>query len=272
MIVSIHQPHFLAWLGYWDRMRQSDLFVLLDHVQFERQNYQNRVMIKTGHGPQWLIVPVHQRSRSESILEKRIDNQGHGRHHWARRVVLTLEHAYRGAPFFEPWGAQLRELLLRPWENLIDLNLALIEWLRAALDIQTPMVRSSQLGVTGAKSELVLSICRAAGASVFLGGLGASREYVDPESFRRAGIGLSWQSFRHPRYPQHPAPQQFVEGLSALDLLFNCGPRSAEILSQPGPARRAPVRERHGTAVFAPEASAAAAGPARRANRAGVGT
>lgn len=239
MIVSIHQPHFLPWLGYLDRMRQSDLFVVLDHVQFERQNYQNRVIIKTGQGPRWIVVPVRQRSRSEAIIEKQIDNQGHGRHHWGHRVYMTVQHAYLGAPFFKPLGDELRELLLRPWDKVVDLNLALLTWLRAGLGIRTPMVRSSELGVSGQKAELVLEICRATGASVFLGGLGGSREYIQAEPFARAGIDVAWQRFRHPRYPQHPRPSEFVEGASALDLLFNCGPASATVLAE---ARTAAAR------------------------------
>ncbi len=238
MIVSIHQPHFLPWLGYFDRMRRADLFVVLDHVQFERQNYQNRVQIKTGQGPRWLVVPVHQRSRSETILEKQIDDHGRGRHHWAHRVYATIEHSYRGAPGFAAAAGELRGLLQRRWSRLIDLDLALIDWLRAALDIRTPVLRSSELDVTGHKAELVLAICKATGASVFLAGLGASRHYVDPDSFRRAGVEVEWQRFEHPRYPQRPMPGRFVEGVSALDLVLNCGPDAARILREAGATRR----------------------------------
>jgi hypothetical protein len=232
-VVGIHQPHFLPWLGYFDRMRRCDVFVLLDHVQFERQNYQNRVQIKTGQGPLWLTVPVQQRSRLEAIVDKRIDNEARGRHHWARRIGSAVEHAYRGAPHFEGRSQELRAILSRPWAKLVDLNLALLDWLRDALDVRTPLVRSSQLAVTGSKAELVLNICRAVGASAFLGGIGASRRYLDGARFRSAGIEIEWQDFRHPVYPQHPRCGEFVEGLSALDLLFNCGAESPRVL---GPA------------------------------------
>ncbi|HTV17664.1 MAG TPA: WbqC family protein [Polyangiaceae bacterium] len=239
MIVSIHQPHFLPWLGYFDRMRQSDLFVLLDHVQFERQNYQNRVQIKTGQGLHWLVVPVQQRSRAETILDKQIDNQGRGRHHWAHRVYASIEHSYRGAPGFAAAAGELRELLSRPWTRLVELDLALIDWLRARLDIHTPMVKSSELGVTGHKAELVLSICQATRATVFLGGLGASRDYLDAGPFQRAGIDLAWQRFEHPRYPQRPMPGRFVAGVSALDLVLNAGADAARILREANSTERA---------------------------------
>lgn len=231
MIVSIHQPHLLPWLGYLDRMRRSDLFVILDHVQFERQNYQNRVSVKTPQGPLWLVVPVRQASRSERIIDKRIDNQASGRHRWGRRMYLTLEHSYRGAPFFEPLASELRSVLDREWESLVDLNLCLIELLRERLGIRTPLLRSSTLDVRGRKAEGVLEICRAVGATVFLGGLGGSRSYLNPAAFERAGIEVQWQEFTHPQYPQRPVWERFVPGLSAIDMLFNCGPESAAILA-----------------------------------------
>jgi hypothetical protein len=86
-------------------------------------------------------------------------------------------------------------------------------------------VRSSQLGVSGAKSELIIDICRAVGADTFLGGLGGTRTYLDREAFERAGIRVQWQEFQHPTYKQ-AGTAPFTAGLSSVDLLFNCGPQS----------------------------------------------
>src|SRR6185295_10483326 len=98
MIVAIHQPHFLPWQGYFERMQKADVFILLDHVQFERQNYQNRVMIKTGEGPRWITVPVFQASQQERIVDKVIDNHNVGRLRWGHKIYQTLLYAYQGAP------------------------------------------------------------------------------------------------------------------------------------------------------------------------------
>ena len=229
MIVAIHQPHFLPWQGYLDRMRQADLFILLDHVQFERQNYQNRVMIKTGEGPRWITVPVHH-SQQEAIMDKTIDNHNEGRLRWGRKVYQTIQYAYQGAPFFNLYAPQLKTLFDTRWEKLMDLDMAILDLLRNALDIRTPMVRSSDLHVTGQKNEMILALCKAVGADTFLGGLGGCRRYLDTEAFERAGINVAWQKFTHPHYPQRPRAENFVEGLASIDLLFNCGPESAEIL------------------------------------------
>jgi hypothetical protein len=230
MIVSIHQPHFFPWLGYLHRMMHCDLFVLLDHVQFERQNYQNRVTIKTPSGPQWLSVPVLQRARSERIVDKRINNDAQGRHRWGARMLRTLQHAYRGAPWFQTWAGPVERLLNGNWERLLELDVASLDLLRGALNIDTPLLLSSTLNVRSQRAEAVLEICQAVGAKAFLGGMGGSRHYLDAAPFRRAGIELRWQEFEHPRYAQRAPMNQFLTGVSALDLIFNCGPESRAVL------------------------------------------
>ena len=229
MIVAIHQPHFFPWLGYLHRMRQADIFVCLDHVQFEPQNYQNRVCIKTGQGPMWLKVPVRQ-AQAQRLVDTLVDNSRGGRQRWGRKVFLSLRYAYAGCPFFHGYEAALERLLSASWERLVDLDRASTDFLREAFDIRTPMVRSSDLPVAGHKSELVLDICRCVGADAFLCGLGGCRRYLDYEAFAKAGVRVLCQQFAHPRYDQHPHPAQFVAGLSALDLLFNCGPAAKDLL------------------------------------------
>jgi hypothetical protein len=239
MLVAIHQPHYLPWLGYLSRMASADLFVLLDHVQFERGNYQNRTRVRIDGEARWLTVPVEQRSRDERILDKRIDNSLAGPRHWSRIHFLTLRHAYREAPHLQAYRAQLEHIYGARYEKLVDLNGALLEFLRGAYGIRTPLVRSSALAPEGTKSELVLDICRRVRASALLVGLGGSRRYLDREAFARAGIALVFQEFAHPEHRQCGAaastPAQFIPGLSAIDLLLNCGPEGRQRLAAAAP-------------------------------------
>jgi hypothetical protein len=230
-IVAIHQPNFMPWLGYFDRMIEADLFVLLDHVQFERRNYQNRMMIRLEDTSKWLTVPVVQLSQKELIIDKQVDNpeDTNGGRWWGPNHFATLRYAYRKAPYFEQYAPRLREILEARWDKLVDLNLATLDFLRESFEIDTPMVRSSTLNVPGARSQLLLNICTHVGGSAFLGGMGGSREYLQQDEFRAANMGVLWQDFVHPVYPQCGS-EVFIKGLTALDLLFNCGPKSAEIL------------------------------------------
>ena len=230
-IVAIHQPTFFPWLGYFDRMATSDLFVILDHVQFERRNYQNRTLIRNENESKWLTVPVVQLSQKEKIIDKMIDNPPDmsGTRWWGPSSFSTLKYAYRKSPFFAGYAPRLQEIFHAKWDKLLDLNMATLEFMREQLEITTPMVRSSTLRVEGQRSGLLLNICLEVGASAFLGGMGGSRDYLDQEAFAAAPMGVQWQEFKHPVYAQQgEAP--FIKGLSSLDLLFNCGPRSAEIL------------------------------------------
>jgi hypothetical protein len=229
MRVAIHQPHFLPWLGYLHRMAQADLFVLLDHVQFERRNYQNRTMIRMNDEAHWLTVPVVQRSQKERIIDKELDNRLDGAKWWAPSHFTTLRHAYREAGFFSTYAAAFRQLFETRWQRLVDLNHAGLEVLREAFGIRTPLARSSALGVEGARGELNLNICRAVGADTLIAGMGGSRRYLDVEAFARAGVQVVHHDWCHPEYPQCGAPR-FIGGLSAVDMLFNCGPQSRSLL------------------------------------------
>lgn len=211
-------------------MERADLFVLVDHIQFERQNYQNRTRVKTGAGPRWVTVPVYQRSQEERIVEKLIDNQRDGKLRWGRKLFLTLKYSYQSALYFDRYAPDLQRILDRKWDRLVDLNVELLEFCRRELGIVTPIVRSSSLPIQGSKSQMVLELCRSVGANAYIAGLGGSHDYLDVQAFQDAGIRIIWQDFPHPRYRQQPCHEQFVPGLSALDLLFNCGPGSRTIL------------------------------------------
>jgi hypothetical protein len=225
MRVAIHQPHYLPWLGLVHRMAEADLFIVLDHVQFERGNYQNRTQVRVNGVPHWLTVPVVQRSQKERIVEKEIDWS----RDWATVHYETLRRAYTAAGYFNAYAGPLKRIYARRWTRLVELNDAMLAFVRDAYGIATPLVKSSQLGVRGAKSELVLNLCKAVGARTLIVGLGGSRAYLDRAAFARAGIALELQQFTHPVYPQR-GPRPFNAGLSAVDLLFNCGPDARDLL------------------------------------------
>jgi hypothetical protein len=231
MIIAIHQPHFLPWLGYLHRMAQVDAFVLLDHVQFERRNYQNRTMIRMNGAAHWLTVPVVQRSQQERILDKEIDNGKDDARYWGRLCATTLQHVYGKAAFYRDYAPALRPILETRHARLVDLNQATLDFLRDAFGIRTPLLRSSELNVDGHRADLVLEICKAVGADRLLAGMGGSRGYLNADDFARQGVRIEWHQFQHPIYPQ-PGPQPFVPGLSAIDMLFQVGPRLLERLQE----------------------------------------
>lgn len=224
MLVAIHQPEHMPWLGFFEKMLRADLFVLLDDVQFSKGDFQNRNRVKGRGGAQWLTVPVVQRF-PQRINEVEVAGDGWRAKHWK-----TLHSCYARAAHFEAHAAAFDEFYRRPWSKLSELNVAAIGLLARALGVETKIVFSSTLDAAGHKSELVLNICKAVGASQYYSGR-AGGAYLDAESFRRAGVEIIVQQFEHPTYEQLFMKEQgFVPNLSALDLLFNCGAEGLELL------------------------------------------
>ena len=221
MLVAIHQPQYLPWLGYFDKMDQADCFVLLDNVQYKKNEWQNRNRVKTAAGPAWLTVPVTYR------FPARLDEVGVGEGPWARKHAASLAASYARAPHWAEAKAFWEEFYRRPWPGLVDLNAATVEWLRERLDISTPLYRASELRPEEGPTRRLVDICRKVGGDAYLSGVDGAK-YMEMELFEQAGIEVVFQRFEHPNYPQQFG--DFVSHLSALDLVLNCGPASAGVL------------------------------------------
>jgi len=226
MRVAIHQPHYLPWLGYFDKMDQVDSFVLLDTVQFKKNEWQNRNRIKTATGWQYLTVPVLHRF-PQRICEVRINNAVP----WSRKHLQALISNYNGTPFFDLYIPFFQEVYRREWTLLLDLNLTVLAYLVEALGIRTKLVLASSLPLPEREgtTERLIAICQALGAETYLSGLGG-KGYLDLERFEEAGIRVLFQAFQCPRYPQRFG--SFEPNLSIVDLLFNCSEESLQILRQ----------------------------------------
>lgn len=220
---AVHQPQYLPYLGFFHKIARADVFVVLDDVQFHRRGLQHRNRIKTSQGWQWLTVPVGGASH-EVIRDVRLSPEAWQQRH---RRALTLN--YARAPYFEEYGPGILDLLERPWDRLVDLDMALLEWAMGALGISTPIVDASSLGAMGQRSELLVSLCRAVGATGYLSGPGGVR-YMDLDVFEAGGIEVHWQDFTHPIYEQLFPRVGFIRDLSIVDALFCCGAGAADFV------------------------------------------
>jgi hypothetical protein len=222
--LAVLQPGYLPWLGFFDQQRRADVFVYYDDVQFDKHGWRNRNRIKSPSGPHWLTVPVrHGGLDRPKILDIQIDAGVP----WARKHLQSIRHFYSKAPHLATYIPWLEQLLLQPWERLIDLDLAVARQLGSWLGIQPTVARSSELGIQGERSERLVKLCEYFGASRYLSG-SAARAYLDTALFRRHGIEVEWQDYEHPVYPQQHG--EFLPNLSALDLLLNCGDLSPRVL------------------------------------------
>ena len=222
MMVAIHQPQYMPWLGYFDKMDRADVFVLLDNVQYKKNEWQNRNRIKTAQGVQWLTIPVTYAFPS-AILEVQVNQQVT----WRRKQWQALTTNYAKAPCWKGLRDCLEEFFTRDWQMLHQVNRASIDILRERLGIETPMWAASEMQLSDEPTERLIDICRTVGAEVYLAGVDG-RKYMEVERFDAAGIEVLFQEYEHPEYGQLHGP--FQSHLSALDLVLNSGIESLEIL------------------------------------------
>ena len=230
-VVAIQQPEHAPWIGFFNKMAQTDLFIYLDHVQFKKRYFENRNRIKTSHGSQWITVPVQTKgSYLQTIGDVRIDNTAR----WIAKYKGALTHAYGRAPFWHDVREITWPALNEYTEVLVDLNLALIDSMTSYLNVDVCVARSSEMSLdaqTG--SDLILAMCEAVGADVYISGP-HGRSYLDRQMFHRRNIDVVYHDFNHPEYPQRCGA--FMSHMSTLDLIANCGPESGDIVRGLRPA------------------------------------
>jgi len=215
MILTAHQPAYLPWLGYFSKIKQADVFIFLDSVQFEKNSFINRNKIQTHQGPIWLSIPVITKDyKNKSIAELEIDP----RQKWASKHLKSIAQNYKKAPHFDRLFPQVEALYQEEHPLLGDLCLAHLKFWLKELQIDTQLVRSSTLDIESKKSDLVLDLCRHFEADHYISGA-LGKDYLEEENFAEHKIGITYQDYSHPEYPQLHG--EFQPYLSVLDFLMS---------------------------------------------------
>lgn len=223
-IITAHQPSYLPWLGLFHKIAISDIYVYLDNVQFEKNSFTNRNKIKTAQGAIWLTVPVLAKNHfNKTIKELEIDNS----QDWRKKHWQSIYLNYKKTLFFGKYSEFIESVYLKDWCNLSDLNDYMMRWFLNELGIETEYCVESESDFKGSKTDLLLDICKKKKAGLYVfGALG--KDYAEKEKFDKEGIKIYFQEYNHPQYFQ--LYKDFLPNMSVLDLLFNCGEKSLEIL------------------------------------------
>lgn len=212
-VASIHQPHYLPWLGLLAKIACSDVFIYLDNVQFEKNGWQNRQRYSTDQGLKFLSLPVQQQgvvSGQTEIREVRLADPRAPLKHWK-----TLFQRYGKRPGWPRLAPRLESILLGSHEKLISLCLATTALTLEVFQVEPRIVFASEVSAEGQKTDRVVNLVKAVSATHYLSGAGA-REYLDPTAFGQNGLGLTFQEFTDPIYPQSTS-QPFTSGAFALE-------------------------------------------------------
>jgi hypothetical protein len=225
MILSAYQPYFAPYAGFFHKAHLSDVFVLLDEVQFPRgTTWISRNRFKSHQGTLWITIPVWKKGLGlQNINRVRICHEGR----WRKKHLESLKAAYDRAPYFPEHLHFVEEMFSGKFERLAELNLEILAYLMKALSVDTRFVRLSEIPAPSTGTLRLIEVCRAMGATRFLA-QSAAAKYLDKKLFMDAGIDLSFFNPPSPIYPQLWG--DFLPNLSVFDLLFNCGPKAHEIL------------------------------------------
>lgn len=220
MIITIHQPEHLPWLGFFNKLSKAEVFVILDSVPYRKNYFQNRNKIIGSNGEQYIGIPTVNVGHIEgTIASTKIAVDGN--HKWKTKYLNTIKMSYGKYPFFEEVYSMVEKAISIETEFLEDINVAIIKSFADCLGFHPEYIRSSDLNAKGAKSDLILDICKVLNASTYIAGP-SGRDYLNMQSFMDANIKIVFNDYIHPQYPQKRV-KEFVPYLSSLDLFMNCG-------------------------------------------------
>ncbi|HID36674.1 MAG TPA: hypothetical protein EYP39_04765 [Ghiorsea sp.] len=225
-LITIHQPNYMPWSGFFHKWLIADVFVILDTVQYHKNEWQNRNQIKTTQGAQWVTVPVTYR------FPQTIQEVGIAQGNWAKKQVSSIEQAYAKAPFFTQTWQPIKAVLQHKHDSLSKLNIALIQALGQQLGCTAPIYIASDLPIENTEpTGRLIDICTHFNADAYLSGA-EGRSYLQKEAFEAAGLSLYFQDVQPPIYAQLHG--DFIPYLSVLDVLFNMGDEAREVVRNMG--------------------------------------
>lgn len=215
MIVSIHQPAYIPWLGYFDKIKKSDIFVYLDTVQFEKNSFINRNKIKTPMGDIFLTVPVKLNEHKKSSINlTEIDYN----RDWITKHLRSIYINYKKSKNFDYLYPKIENLYSNKFKTISELCFYQLNFFLEEMDYSTKIVKASDLVLKNKKSDLVLEICQIFNANIYISGI-MGKSYLNESTFEKNGIDIIYQNFEHPIYDQLYG--DFIPNLSIIDFLMN---------------------------------------------------
>lgn len=219
MIISIHQPNYLPYLGFFDKMSQSDTFVIYDDAQFDKGDFQHRNRIRINHGWKWLTVPVDKKRIPIKDIKIRNGITSKGVN-WQEAHTHDIINNYNNTPHYEKYGSTFNDIYLNEYEYLIDINMNIINYLKDAFKIKCEIIMSSELDLKSKSTMRLVEITQILDSETYLSGPNG-HDYLDISLFEKSGINVKFQEWKHPVYKQYYTG--FVPNVSAIDALFNVG-------------------------------------------------
>jgi len=236
-IVTLHQPNYLPWIGFFSKVSQAECLVVMDSVQYIKRGVTHRNKIKTTYGAQYLTIPISKEFSFARIRDVRLPLDKF----WQKAHWQSITHNYGKAQYFDDYREFFEHLYSsHEFIYLWELNMHIISYLFKCFDIVVEIIFASELDIDPGlkKTDLIIAILKAVEAKTYLSGP-SGRDYLEPEKFRENGIELQFARFTHPVYRQRFG--SFEPNLSAIDLLFNEGAKSGALIRGAGSSENAEI-------------------------------
>ena len=224
MKVTIHQPNYLPYPGLFHKLILSDVFVILDNVQFQFDiTNRNKIISKDGSWER-ITVPVKKNQTHKKIIDVEINNEIS----WSNNTFQKLYDNYSSSNFFNQYEDYFKKLYKKKWTLLYELNFETLKKMIEFLGIKIEILNESELDIKGESTERLINICETLNAKTYVSGIGG-KNYLDEKLFKKKNIQLEYQNYQSMPYSQNHS-EDFVPNLSAIDLLFNLGPESLDLI------------------------------------------
>ena len=221
--VCIHQPDFIPYLGFFHRLIETDIFIILDDAQFIRDGWHHRDQVKNSAGKTWITLPVNREDLFKTIRDVRLVQP----QDWKTKHLNQLKENYRKAPFFGMYFPRIEAIYAKNHDRLIEINLDFLEFLFEFFNLEPRPLFSSDLHIPGKSTDRLVELVQQVGGDRYLTGTG-SRAYLEEVKFTEKGIAVAWQKFDPPDYPQMHG--EFISHLSSIDMVFNLGPAAKDFI------------------------------------------
>jgi len=227
MRVIIHQPQYFPYPGFFHKLSLAEKYVILDNTQYDKR-FTNRNRILAESDAIWLTVPINKKHKFLPNNRVEINNEID----WQTEHWKKIYHSYKNSSFFSNYSEYLKQIFSKKWEHLFELDFETLKKTIKWLGIKIEIIKESELNINSQSTQRLVDICKQVGANTYISGKGLpNKQYMEKELFEKEGITLEYQNYTSVEYKQRNS-ESFIPDLSILDLLFNCGENSMEIIRQ----------------------------------------
>jgi len=223
--IVIHQPYYLSYPGFFHKLALSDVFVIMDDVQYDKR-FTNRNRIITENDWIWITVPINKKHKFSKNLDVEINNETDWKsHHWK-----NIFHSYHNLPFFDTYKDFFKKIYEKNWDLLFDLDFEIIKEMIKWLDLKIEIIRESELDIHSESTQRLIDVCKKLDGQTYISGPGG-KNYLEEKLFEKNNLNLTYQNYHHPKYPQKMS-KNFIPDLSIIDMFFNIGPDSSKCIKE----------------------------------------